>query len=201
MSRNLAVKSLVAVMIFLMSGCGSSSQNKQSQQPTPSPGETPKTVEVKDLFAPKETELTKLPAKTQLTNEPYIKGKAVLYYQTIPLKKAAGEKTPWVFDQQLSYKKVPVARNPEEVGTVILRICNEISLGSYETQFTEEKIPVYGSKCEVTIIDKTIPAVIHRKTFQTKLNDHKIIGKDAKEIRESPPLIEIYNFLESLPQK
>ena len=201
MSRNLVVKGVVAVMIFLMSGCGSSSKNKQSQQPTPSPSQTPKTVEVEALFAPKKTELTKLPAKTQLTNEPYIKGKAVLYYQTLSLKKAEAENTPWVFDQQLSYKRVPAARNPEEVGTVILRKCSEISLGSYEKQITEEKIPVYGGKCEVTIIDKTISAVIYRKSFQTQLNDHKIIGKDDKEIRESPPYIEIYNFLESLPQK
>jgi hypothetical protein len=202
MSRNLVVKVLIAVMIFLMSGCGLLSNNKQSQQPTPSPSATPKTVEAKDLFAPKEAELTKLPAKTQLTNEPYIKGKAVLYNQTLSLNdKAKGEKTRWNFDSQFFYEKVPVAQNPGEVGTVILKKCYEIPLGSYEKQFTEEKIPAYGWKCEVTIIDKTISAVIHRKTFQSQLKDSKPIGKDDKETRESPPIIEIYKFLNSLPQK
>ena len=204
MSRNLVIKSLVAMMIFLMSGCGLLSNNKQSQQPTPSPSATPKTVEAKDLFAPKEAELTKLPAKTQLTKEPYIKGKAVLYYQIISTeKRTKAEKVFWVFDKDLSYKNIPAAQNPEEVGTVILEKCEELetSIGSYEKEFTGQKIPVYGWKCEVTIIDKTISAVIHRKTFQTQLKNFRTIRDNAKEIRESRPLIEIGDFLKSLPQK
>jgi hypothetical protein len=202
MSRNLVMKSLVAVALFVMSGCGSSSNNKQSQQPTPSPSATPKSVERQVLFNSKEAEFTKLPAKVQLTKEPYITGKAVLYFQRVSLEqKAKDEKAHWVYDTDINQRKFPFAANLEEVGTIILSKCEEISLGNYEKQFTEEKIPAYGWKCEVTIIDKTIPAVIHRKTFQTQLDDHKFTGKDAKEIHESAPNIEINNFLDSLPQK
>jgi hypothetical protein len=202
MSRNLVIRSLVAMMIFLMSGCGLLSSNRQSQQPTPSPSETPKKVEAKDLFAPKEAELTKLPAKTQLTKEPYIKGKPVTYYQGISIeKKAKGEKVFWLFQQDEAYTKTAAAQNPEEVGTVILQKCEEIPIGSYEKQFTEEKIPAYGWKCEVTIIDKTIAAVIHRKTFQSPLRKSVPIREAAKEVREPPPSVEMKDFLNSLPQK
>ncbi len=203
MSRNLVIKSLVAMMIFLMSGCGLLSSNKQSQQPTPSPSATPKRVEAKELFAPKEAELTKLPAKTQLTKEPYIKGKPVTYFQSISTeKKAKAEKILWLFQQDEAYTKIAAAQNPEEVGTVILQKCEEMEtpIGNYETE-TGKKIPAYGWKCEVTIIDKTIPAVIHRKTFQSPLRDSVPIRQTAKEIREPPPSVEMKDFLNSLPQK
>jgi hypothetical protein len=202
MSRNLVIKSLAAVALFLMSGCGSSSTKQQAQQPTPSPSATPKSVERQNLSQSKEAEFTKLPAKVQLAEEPYVKGKAVLYFQTVSLeKKAKSEKALWVYDKDINQRRFPFAENPEEVGTVILRKCKEISLGNYVKQFTEEKIPAYGWKCEITIVDKTVPAVISRKTFQTELKEVAMTGKEDKEIRSAPPYIVMNKFLDDLPQK
>ena len=203
MSKKLVIKIVAAAMIFSMNGCGllSGSGSKQTT-PTPSPTETPRPVEARDLFRPKEAEFTKLPAKTQLTAAPFIKGKAVLYTQSVSLDaKAKNEKPLWVFDANILTRKYPVAQKPEEVGTVLLQKCDEFPMGNYATQFTEEKIPSYGWKCEVTIIDKTIPAVIHRKSFQTQMKEAEMTSKDKKEIRRNPPLTEINDFLNGLPQK
>ncbi|CAN5647885.1 hypothetical protein BH20ACI4_BH20ACI4_30630 [soil metagenome] len=87
---------------------------------------------------------------------------------------------------------------------MILEKCEEISLGSYNGSITgkdSEKIPAYGWKCEITIVDKTIPAVVYRKTFQNKLEELKLISGSGKEDRAAPPSNEIGEFLESLPQK
>ena len=211
MSKNLVVTVVAAVMIFFIGGCGGgggsaavTSNNKQlpQSQPASSPNATPSIYDISYLFFSKEAELTKLPAKTQLTDQPYIKGEAVLFKQETPReKKAKGEKARWGFDLELSNKKIPAAKKPEDVGTVILNSCNEIPIGSYEGYDLGTKIPAYGQKCDVTIIDKTIPAVIYRKTFQSQLEKNEIVTRDTKEIKKLPPSTEIYNFLESLPKK
>jgi hypothetical protein len=203
-SGYLVVKSLLTVALVVTGGCGSSSNRQQAQQPTPAPSATPKSVDPQDLLRyAREKEFTTLPAKVQLTKEPYIKGKVAPYFQSVSLeKKAKNEKALWVFNTNAVYeRKYSLAGSPEDVGTVILQRCEEISMGNYLKGFTEEKIPAYGWKCEITIVDRTIPAVIYRKTFQTELGKAEITGKDDNKISGPPPFIAMNEFLAALPHK
>ena len=112
--------------------------------------------------------------------------------------------TAWVYQKYTPFPLAVIAKKPEEVETVILEKCDEISLGSYARSNPGEKaetIPAFGWKCEITIVDKTIPAVIYRKTFQNKLEELKIISGSGKEDRAAPPSNEIGEFLKSLPLK
>lgn len=109
----------------------------------------------------------------------------------------------WVYEEHDPFPLARSTQNPAEVGTVILLKCDEISLGNYATfgGSGSQRIPVFGWKCEVTIVDRSIPAVIHRKTFQNKSEELKLITKNEKdEVREPPPYNEINEFLRSIPQ-
>jgi hypothetical protein len=143
--------------------------------------------------------------RVQLTAQPYIKGKIVYYFQHITLKDKSEKKlTGWVYQKNTPFPLAVIAKKPEEVETVILEKCDEISLGSYARSITggkSETIPAFGWKCEITIVDKTIPAVIFRKTFQNKLEEFKLVSTTGKEDRTAPPSNEIGEFLKALPQK
>jgi len=198
--------SLLLIVIFSLGGCGfiGNSGDKETVNSSP-PAATPTVIKGDELFRPKREEFTKLPAKVQLTGQPYIKGKAVYYHRHISLKdKSEKRMTAWVYQERTPFLSGVTAEKPEEVETVILEKCDEISLGSYARSFSGEKsetIPAFGWKCEITIVDKTIPAVIYRKTFQNKLEEFKIISGSGKEDRAAPPSNEIGEFLKNLPQK
>ena len=201
-SGKLVVKSILAMGLVVTSGCGSSSNRQVSQQSAPSPSATPRITDTRSLLQIKEAEFTKLPARVQLTKEPYIKGKVAPYFQHVSVEdKGQNKKALWIFDTHSAYdRKYSLAQSPEEVGTVILNKCDEVSMGDYLKGFTE-KIPAYGWKCEITIVDKTIPAVIYRQTFQTEFKNVELTRKDDKRISGPPPSIAMNKFLADLPHK
>jgi hypothetical protein len=204
MLNQLIKTSLLLTAIFSLGNCGftGNSGDKETVNSAPAAA-TPKVVKPYELFQPKAAEFSKLPAKVQLTSQPYIKGKAVYYHRHTSLKDKSEKKMiAWVYQERTPFLSGVTAEKPEEVETVVLEKCDEISLGSYALGAGgKEKIPAFGWKCEITIVDKTIPAVIYRKTFQNKLEEFKIISGSGKEDRESPPSNEIGEFLKNLPQK
>ena len=80
------------VLMAINSGCGLTDGlvSNQNQSPTPSPTASPVSNPSRtDVFKERLAEFTKLPAKVQLTDKPYLKGKIVVYEK----KTKIGDKT------------------------------------------------------------------------------------------------------------
>ena len=141
------------------------------------------------------------PIKT--ASAPYLKGKtAVVETGTI----SGGVKTEEYIkdgDQQ--------ANLMEEIGSIVKVECAKNSrIGEYLVKETNIKIPAYSSKCKVTIIDNTIPAVIAQKTFTNDvLLDKTTVQMDKngklsdydKEYVAYFPTDQIADYLQKLPKK
>jgi hypothetical protein len=150
-------------------------------------------------------ELTKMPAKV-IPGDGYIKGPPVMFFQSISLDaKDKKEEPRWVHNDNPSIGKNLHAQTPEEAQTVVLQKCDEVSLGLFANMVGDtvvgDKIPSYGWKCEITVIDRTIPAVVGRKSFETEKKERQMVGEKTKEIRLTPPYGEIKKYLDSLPTK
>jgi hypothetical protein len=182
--------------------------------PTPTPTRAmpnnEETEAKENAFEGKEKEFRKLPAKVQLTAQPYIRGKAAFYSNDVEL----GEDTYWMLDNVLSGVfssfdvkiKDVTAQAPDEVETVVLRNCRQARKGSYriytkETDSTIKTVPAYIWRCELTIVDRTLSAVIHRKKFESKLDKNISASGYESEVDAGIPYDEIYNFLGELPRK
>ena len=155
--------------------------------------------------------MRKLPARVQLTKEPYFKGKAAFYSYDVELKEPDHF---WLLDNDLrgdfsGYDlkiKDVTAQTPEEVETVVLRKCQQIRKGTYRiysktTDATLNTVPAYIWRCELTIVDRTIPAVIHRKKFESTLEETGSATGREEEFDAGIPYEEIYDFLACLPRR
>ena len=67
---------------------------------------------------------------------------------------------------------------------------------------TQEKIPAFTVRCNVDVIDTTIPAVIVQKQFEnTKLPDKTVLKPTDKEIVAPSPYKDIQTYIRNLPRK
>jgi hypothetical protein len=190
---------LIAMMAF--SSCsliGSLDRPKIDPTPTPTPEPDNSRTAV---FTAKKEEYTTLPKKVQLTTTPYIKGKLVNYIQWNEVERDKRVPPFWTFvDTSAFNTTLPLAKTPEEVGTITLEKCDQHSDGFFTSG--DNKIPAYGWKCELTIIDKTISAVIYRKTFESrKLQNTESVRNNRGKVEAEKPSIEMSQFLDKLPQK
>ncbi len=196
----------VSLCLFTAAGCGKGTpyyKDAQSQA-TPEPTVTPKPYEGKAFMGPVEAELTKVPGTVKLSGDGYIKGKTARFYQSIDREsKDKKDKPSWTYDTNLD--AVQRAFTPSDVETVVLQKCVEVQMGMFQQDIgiakIGEKVPAFGWKCDVTVIDKTIPAVVGRKSFATEIKESETVREGAKEIKRSPPLVEINNYLKGLPKK
>ena len=139
-------------------------------------------------------ELAKLPDRTQLTAEPYINGKMAIVRKD-------DDKSFYMFDPDLATYGDDYARTPEEVRTVVLRVCRRIQKGVYKTnEDPPRELPAYATDCDVTIVDRSIPAVVYRKHFDAKLRDETVSTKNTQQV-EAHAGYEVDEFLKSLPRR
>jgi hypothetical protein len=202
------------ICIVSFSGCikgGSSSQAEY--KPTPSAEEAAEIQKMRQLEAlkAKSPEYVTLPDKVQLTQEPYINKKIALF------KTWQGSRGP---DQELQNYfgafinpgeeviKELLANSPDEVGTVVMvednskeRGCKEVPKGNYRDAETGDVYGGYVEVCELTIVDRQIPAVILRKKFEGKLDDREYIRKGSGKVVGRVDYGEVYSFLTSLPRR
>ena len=201
-------KSLLAIFslcLFLGAGCGKGTpyyKDAQSQA-TPESSPTPKPDESKP-FRGLEAELTKVPGTVKISGDGYIRGKTARFLQSIAREnKDRKDKVSWSYDPYLD--SVQRALTPADVETVVLQKCVEMQMGMFQESIgianVGEKVPAFGWKCDVTLIDKTIPAVVGRKSFESEIKEMETVREGDKEIKRSPPLVEINNYLKRLPKK
>ena len=112
-----------------------SSNTSATPIPTPTPDPYQVDSEIRTKFEPHEAEFTKLPAKSQISKQPYLKGKIVLYLNLVNY----GDKdTVWSLENSFASpnsseaKLQPImAKTPEEVETIVLRTCKQLKKGNY----------------------------------------------------------------------
>ena len=148
-------------------------------------------------------EVAELAAPVKLTQAPYLKGKVLIvesdngtgryYFATSPTR--------------YGLSKEQLAQSGAEAQTVIQVICLDGErVGDYITKDAEKrKIPAYASRCEVKLIDKTIPAVIAQKTFIARtiplFEEEKTFTELDRKYVIPKPFTEMASFLQSLPVK
>ncbi len=213
--------------VCLYSGCGS--LNNGERQPTEAEAKEEKERDERtarcgkekqamELLDAKADEYAQLPKKTQLNPQPYVKGKLFIV--------EAREKYFYAYDftgtgcrfskdcqRDAGCSGVDKfqdirARSAEEVQTVALISCRKVKRGDYERMSGPkqgEKIPGYDIVCEVALVDRTIPSVIHKKTFNSELlaweNESALTLTGVKELVARTPYDEMDTFLLGLPRK
>ena len=188
-------------------GCGKGipySKGANSTEPSPSRAAT-----VEDPYKAVKAatdELTRLPSSVRLDPKGYIKGQAVQFDQTIDYEdKEKKEKPRWTIDQLVRLHDMAPPKRLEDITTVVLRKCEEYVARSYgliaghETVATDVK--GLGWKCEITVVDKTIPAVIARKKFEAMPSEYASVKPNEKTVTVNLPLIEMRDYLKSLERK
>jgi hypothetical protein len=182
-------------------------------KPTPSAKEAQEIAEMRQLEAlkAKSKEYMSLPAKAQLTTDPYINKKIALFKTwqgsgglDYELQNYFGA---FIFPGEDVIKPL-LAKSPEDVGTVVLvedntkeKGCKEVSKGDYKDPETGDLYGGYVEVCELTIIDHQIPAVIFRKKFEGKLSDKEYIRKSSGRILGRVDYAEVYRFLMGLSRR
>ncbi len=139
-------------------------------------------------------DLAKLPPKEQLTPEPYVRGKLVMVRQS-----PTGAFYVDAFDA--GELGDVYAQTPEEVQTVALTICQRTQKGTYRTDEKPPRdLPAYATDCDVTLIDRSLPAVIFKRRFEAKLDERAGGIANTQEINSFPDY-QIRDFLKTLPRK
>jgi hypothetical protein len=139
-------------------------------------------------------ELAKVPDKTQLASEPYIKGKMVLV--------SRGSGRQYVDPASFNTFESVYARSPEEVQTVIIQDCVESRKGTYRTdENPPRELPALSTDCDLTIIDRTQEAVIFKKRFESRVDENAKVLGTTNTVHASTAFHDITAFLSALPRK
>jgi hypothetical protein len=139
-------------------------------------------------------DLAKIPGKTQIAPEPYIKGKMVL------ISRGSGKQ--YVDPASFNTFQSVYARAPEEVQTVVIQDCEESRRGSYRTKEDPPRdLPAMSTDCDLTIVDRTLDAVIFKKRFESKIDENAKVLSTTKSIQATSAFNDITAFLNSLPKR
>jgi hypothetical protein len=131
----------------------------------------------------------------QEVEQPYLKEKVIFVY------KRANNKSEFLPGDRTALGEL-YANSVAEVKTVVQINCFNIQDGEYINERTNEKIPAFTVRCDVDLIDNTIPAVIASKQFENKqLPDKTVLKKTDKQIVAQNPYKEIQTFVRNLPRK
>jgi hypothetical protein len=131
----------------------------------------------------------------QEVEAPYLKEKVIFVY------KRAENKSEFLPGDRAALGEL-YAKSVAEVKTVVQINCFNIRQGDYIKEKTQERIPAFIVRCDVDLIDNTIPAVIARKQFEnTELPDKTRLKPGDKEIIAPSPYKDIQNFVRNLPRK
>jgi hypothetical protein len=93
-----------------------------------------------------------------------------------------------------------LAQKPEEVGTVAVLNFSKEAAGTYKLAEGSGGVSAFREVCELILIDRSIPAVIHRKTFRgPDPRSATSISHYQAEVVTSVDLTELRNYIMNLP--
>lgn len=163
-------------------------------------------------------EFAKPVKKTELADEPYLKGKVLVLdardsgaYRSRDESNCRAssecERDDSHCSRGVNFDRLSEvrARSAEEAQTIALVSCRKTPSGYYSEIAGDpnKKTPSFDQVCEVILIDRSIPAVIYKKTFKSESRS-VLTGQplpNEKEIVASVPTEDIDAFLNKLPRK
>jgi len=143
-------------------------------------------------------EFSQVPPREQLTDQPYIKGRILVIDKKPNMAFLTMTQEPhyWPSDRA----KDLLAQTPEQVGTVALLNFSKEAAGSYKLTEGSGGVSAFREVCELILIDRSIPAVIHRKTFRgADPRSTTSISQYQAEVVTSVDLTELRNYIMKLP--
>ena len=187
MNDSIRLAAAVLLISALLSGCGDSERYEAEARFSPA---------YKNLRAA-DKELTRVPEKTELSAQPYIKGKIAVFERSQLKSSSVGG---GAYNMTIFYFRElgdAYATTPEEAGTVALVNCKMTQKGVYKTPDGKE-YPADVEDCELTMIDRAKEAVIFKKMFEkTPSEDRKVYGNSMAPQSAHP---DIAQFLKGLPR-
>ncbi len=153
-------------------------------------------------------EFSQPPQRVQLTDQPYVRGKLLIFRRKDPSESFSRHD----LSAYGNFMEIS-AQTPEEVGTVALLHYRRQQAGTYTVEGQGRSVPGYVWVCDLTLIDRSIPAVIHRRTFRgsefgTEAADliapnrrQGQAAQDATEVVGEEPNREVASYLISLPRR
>lgn len=145
-------------------------------------------------------EFSKLPGE-QITDQPYLKGRVLVVTRKpdMPFLTMDQEPLPYPDDERA---KELLAQTPEQVGTVVVLNYSKEKVGTYKIVEGSGGVNAYREVCELIVIDRSIPAVIHRKTFRGRdPASTTSIRETQGEILTSVDITELRSYIMKLPSK
>jgi hypothetical protein len=95
-----------------------------------------------------------------------------------------------------------MAEAPEQVGTVVVLNYSNEKTDSYKIANSNGGIAGYREVCEVIVIDRSIPAVIHRETFRgPDLPPTKLVRETQSIILSPVDLGAVRSYVMNLPRR
>ncbi|MCY7345333.1 MAG: hypothetical protein LH614_03860 [Pyrinomonadaceae bacterium] len=187
---------ILAAILFLsigLAGCDVNFEKSISEQE--------KFAEVEKKLMAAVSDLTKIPTRVEVAAEPYIKGKIAVFQVLEDKGKYVRDKKDKIYFMQTSYFRnlqEIYAAAPEEVGTVALVDCRTLQKGVYTTNDGRE-MPAEVEDCELTLIDRSMPAVVFKKKFEKEPDDKRRVY--ANSVVRQTAQQDIEAFLKNLPRK
>lgn len=163
-----------------------------------------------DALESKRAEYTTIPAKEQLSKEPYLKKKLLVfgYDPAESDKKYSWRRNYFGTDQfggTLSSKdsadlEFKFAKNPDELGTIaLIPECKSVSAGKYSGGGSS--VSASKEQCEVILIAPELSAVVYRRVFEAEMDPSKTIGGGQTSVTSRVDGKKIIAFLDSLKPK
>jgi hypothetical protein len=197
------IKTLLCLLAVLMTtACATRTANTNSRSTYEMPSPTSTVDEIARLKSENQrrlqenvSEYARLPGSSRMTSQPYINGKA------IALSKDSEDKEYSLDSGVLSEATTVVAESPEEVGTIVLVTHRRQKFATY-TITGSDHIPAYILFADLTIVDRSIPAVIYKKTFRGERPEEVVdVSRYETEIVGTNPSYKISEFLGKLPHR
>ena len=95
-----------------------------------------------------------------------------------------------------------LAQAPEQVVTVALLNFSKEEAGSYKIVEGSGGVSAYREVCELILIDRSIPAVIHRKTFRgPEPGSATSISHYQTEVVTPVGLADVQNYIMKIPSR
>ena len=200
-------------------GCGllKTDGGRQNSNSAPTSGnaisESERSKKFYEIYDKRE-ELGKSPTKVQLATAPYLLGK-VLFLSTrssqpptvINVSPIQDKYSPSPGPMDTDPLKDIMAESIDEIGTIVLIEddlysdgCKEVDKSLYKS--SDGKYVIGSAQtCDVTIIDRSIPAVVFKKKFEGTLKDKEVFRTNKGYVLAKVDRKDIYNFLAGLPRR
>ncbi len=182
-ARMMSLLTLAALLPLVVSGCNTQERAREQER-----------KEALRKLNERVAELAKVPGKTQLAAEPYIKGKMVL------ISRGSGRQ--YVDPASFNTFENIYARSPEEVQTVVIQDCAESRKGIYRTsENPPRELPAFSTDCDVTIVDRAQDALIFKRRFESKVDESAKVLSTTNSVHATTAYNDITSFLTALPRR